>query len=1208
MAGKRQILEHLPRQVLGELVDSFELDSADRRVKQNLVDALVRSRRVALEEILGALRRDDLKTICRGLGLDSSGKVKAQIVDRILGRDGGAAGATVPVAPQPDHVGEWIAQRRHELGLSQAVLGERLGVSGPAVSFWETGRSRPRGEMITRLRAELGEDDSSGPVAESPDGCLSASPAKPSKRKPIPETVSMPVAESMKLEKSGVIAPGAHIELRDAVWRVVRVDTTSSGKAAWRCVGVSEIVRDQEALFLEELEPEVRVLDPRTTALERDTSPHHRAGLLYIESLLRDVPPPDDALYVGHRAVMDRLDFQLDPAWQALKKPRQRILIADAVGLGKTIEAGILLSELIRRGRGRRILVATVKSMLTQFQKEMWGRFSIPLTRLDSVGLQRVRAEIPTHHNPFFYFDRSIISIDTLKQNNWFRTHVEQAYWDVIVIDEAHNVATRGGGQSQRARIAKILARNCDSLILLSATPHDGKPRSFASLMNMLDPTAIADPDDYSADDINGLFVRRFKKHVAAQLAKRIPKRHIATAKSQASAAEERAFATLASMSFSRIDQRATGGMLFKTTLEKSLFSSPAACLQTIANRIGRLERREDAKSYERDVRALRRLQDDVQAVHDDPGSFSKYCKLLEVIGEHWRWRASRAKEDRLVIFTERRETLDFLAEHLTADLGLKPAQWRVLHGSKSDTEQQEIVEAFGKTTEPIRLLLATDVAAEGLNLHYLCHRMIHFDVPWSLMTFQQRNGRIDRYGQEHEPRIVYLLTEPRHAAIKGDTRILELLIDKDEQAQENIGDPSAFMNVYDIEQEELITGRAMEAGQTADQFEADLQSRLVDPFALILGEASAATSSTTAEGEQQEPAPVRALPSIFASDFDFLEAATHRLQETIGLQARLRPRERLAEIQAPPDLLRRFARLPKEVRREDGVLLLTADPDRMERALADARREENAWPRHQYLWPLGPVMDWLTDRLRGEFGRHSAPVLTVTDPFEPGETAVILSGLLPNRRAQPLVHRWYVARFSGDHLDNRLDKVEPFTSFLTQTGFGSRDLPNPGTPAPVEDLQRLLPVAVEAVSRQLAEDRQAYIDSTAPRLQSERARLERLKARQLDFAELIYGNRTDSIAEQERDRRRRQVERLFLEHERWVEDAMAIGATPFIQVIAAIHRLAAKPAGGARRARAAKPARGARRARAAKPARGARRARAAKLARGAKRAKGGGR
>ena len=150
--------------------------------------------------------------------------------------------------------------------------------------------------------------------------------------------------------------------------------------------------------------------------------------------------------------------------------------------------------------------------MMTQFQKEMWSRFTIPLVRLDSIGIQRVRSRIPTNHNPFYYYDKAIISIDTLKQNSEYRTYLENAYWDIIVIDEAHNVAERGNGSSLRAKLAKLLSSRSDTMIMLSATPHDGRAKSFASLMNMLDPTAIADPEKYGPEDIKGSLYQALQK------------------------------------------------------------------------------------------------------------------------------------------------------------------------------------------------------------------------------------------------------------------------------------------------------------------------------------------------------------------------------------------------------------------------------------------------------------------------------------------------------------------------------------------------------------------------------------------------------------------------------------------------------------------------------------------------------------------------
>lgn len=312
-------------------------------------------------------------------------------------------------------------------------------------------------------------------------------------------------------------SPGMRVIIRDEEWMIKKVETNSLNRKTIHCVGISKLVKDHQGIFLTDLEDIVAV-DPAKVNLVIDDSPYFRRSRLYIESQLRQKIPTDNALHIGNRAAMDLLNFQLQPAQMALQRPRQRILIADTVGLGKTLEAGILMSELIARGKGKRILVVTVKSMMTQFQKEMWNRFTIPLVRLDSKKIQKIRAQLPSNYNPFFYYDKTIVSIDTLKRDVEYRTHLENSWWDIIVIDEAHNVAARGSHQAQRSRLAQLLAERSDTLIMLSATPHDGKAESFASLMNMLDPTAIANPHDYRKEDIKGLCIRRFKKDIKDQV------------------------------------------------------------------------------------------------------------------------------------------------------------------------------------------------------------------------------------------------------------------------------------------------------------------------------------------------------------------------------------------------------------------------------------------------------------------------------------------------------------------------------------------------------------------------------------------------------------------------------------------------------------------------------------------------------------------
>ena len=209
------------------------------------------------------------------------------------------------------------------------------------------------------------------------------------------------------------LAPGLRIIVRDEEWMINKIENNSFGNKAVYCTGISPLVKDKESVFLEDLE-EVSIVDPAQTKLVADTSPLFKKSKLYIESNLRQKIPTDSKIHVGYKAAMDLMDFQLVPTTMSLSTPRQRILIADSVGLGKTLEAGILMSELIARGKGKRILVVTVKSMMMQFQKEMWNRFSIPLIRLDSSKIQKIRNSLPSNYNPFFFYDKTIISMDTL--------------------------------------------------------------------------------------------------------------------------------------------------------------------------------------------------------------------------------------------------------------------------------------------------------------------------------------------------------------------------------------------------------------------------------------------------------------------------------------------------------------------------------------------------------------------------------------------------------------------------------------------------------------------------------------------------------------------------------------------------------------------------------------------------------------------------
>ena len=376
------------------------------------------------------------------------------------------------------------------------------------------------------------------------------------------------------------LPPGARIEVRSEEWLVRSCQFDNDmGAYVVKAEGASGIVRGIQMIFLDTLD-QIKIVDPLQISFQVDDSSNYRRTKLFIDLWIKKSTPTTSDLVIGHRGVFNNEPYQREPAAKALdqtKHLRPRILMADAVGLGKTIQVGILLSELIRRGKGQRILVVCLKSMMTQLQKELWSRFSVPFRMMDSARVERVFREIPSRMNPFNYYDKVIMSMDTLKTTRMMG-YLDTAHWDVIVIDECHNVARRGKNSSDRSKLAKKLAAASDALILTSATPHDGTKESYSSLLELLDPTLVIDPNKITKEDLQNAEVvfRRFGKDL--ELENKIPPRKEDPRYLSCSQEEEAVLVKLKGKVFKLLDLNKTRkqDIFFRSTLSKAIFSSPA--------------------------------------------------------------------------------------------------------------------------------------------------------------------------------------------------------------------------------------------------------------------------------------------------------------------------------------------------------------------------------------------------------------------------------------------------------------------------------------------------------------------------------------------------------------------------------------------------------------------------------------------------------
>lgn len=934
-------------------------------------------------------------------------------------------------------------------------------------------------------------------------------------------------------------APGMRIIVRGEEWMVKKVDTNSLGNQTLHVIGISQLVKDYDSMFLVDIENNIEIVNPAKVTLIPDDSAFFRKSKVYIESQWREKIPTDNKIHIGDKAAMDLMPYQLEPAQMALNKTRQRILIADTVGLGKTLEAGILMSELIARGKGKRILVVTVKSMMTQFQKEMWNRFTIPLVRLDSAKIQSVRAKLPSNYNPFFYYDKTIISIDTLKNDLDYRTHLEHAWWDIIVIDEAHNVAKRGDRSSQRSKLASLLANRSDTLIMLTATPHDGKGQSVASLMNMLDPTAIADEEHYTKDDIQGLLIRRFKKDIQDQVSGSFKERKITIERCSASAREEYAYDIFAEMQLQMDQSQANGkGILFKTSLEKSLFSSPVACIKSIEARIKKLEKKYTETDMP-DITRLKELKSALEMI--TPSDFSRYTKLLELLRSiEYGWTPAK-NNDRLVIFTERIETMKYLAENLKRDMKLADNQLEVMYGGMSDKELQRIVDEFGRAESPIRVIVASDVASEGINLHYLSHRLIHFDIPWSLMVFQQRNGRIDRYGQHEQPDIRYMLIDSENPKIKVDARIMEILVQKEEQALKNIGDPAMLFGKFNQEEEEEETAKAIENGvgeAFADQLDAGEEE--FDPLELLMGLGEEDTVKIEYSDEE----------TLF-SDLDYVKNALDVFTDTEEIKYADLTATQGVEIKLTDNVKKKISKLmPPEAMPSDDYLRLSPDKVYCMKDMSRCMQNElaeTAWPATQYLWKLHPIFNWIEDKAGVFYKRNEIPVLGLSNGLRANEIVYIIAGTIPNRKSTTVVDEWFGVYYK----DNKFVQIFTMSEVMQKTHLNEKE---PNTQRIMEqqivNAQALLQDVVERAKSLMFTKCVEYKDKTDPYIYDEMQRLMELQERHKD-AQLSIFDLGVAGMERRKSEKEREIEKIFDDFMEWEKDTLEIEENPYIKIIA---------------------------------------------------------
>ncbi|MDX2271009.1 MAG: DISARM system SNF2-like helicase DrmD [Cyanobacteriota bacterium] len=558
-----------------------------------------------------------------------------------------------------------------------------------------------------------------------------------------------------------------------------------------------------------------------------------------------------------YRAGIEVKAYQLEPLRKALKMPRVNLFIADDVGLGKTIEAGLILREMLMRQKVKRVVISCPPSVVDQWKDEMESRFGLTFIVYDRDFVAAKRRERGYGMNPWKTHNRFIISHALLRDETYaapLRDWMQDfAPGSLLILDEAHNAAPASGTRyaidSQLTRTVRELAPRFEHRLFLSATPHNGHSNSFAALLEILDPQRFCRGVPVRSKKLlDAVMVRRLKQDLREINNADFPLRHVVPVVIDGLPDDvpELTLAQLLQEYRTCREERLksaprstlTTSMLVITSLQKRLMSSIEAFACTL-----RVHRRGIQKQLEKVVPETQQSypllwespgSDDERADLDElevfaeetaqmekasrsgtEGITSKELELLEEmtqIAERSRHQPdSKVKKlgdwirqnlcpkmgspgaawmpTRVLIFTEYADTKRYLEQQLSSLIAGSDRDYDrigTFHGGMSKEDRRLIKEAFNMDPHkhPLRILIATDAAREGVNLQNHCADLFHFDVPWNPSRMEQRNGRIDRKLQRQTEVRCYYFVLPQ----RPEDRVMDVLVQKTQRIQEELG------------------------------------------------------------------------------------------------------------------------------------------------------------------------------------------------------------------------------------------------------------------------------------------------------------------------------------------------------------------------------------------------------------------------------------